>query len=275
MKNSTPASVPFFSQPPLCPAILPLGFILAAGCLGLTASVRAQEPDIGVRSKVMDKDLQWSHKSGSLEEGGHSKTFAIVAIDEVKNAEPLVKPVDQENILRQLFEQLQANGFKKYAKGTKPDILLAVSYGRGDMANPYERDTGETPGDMMGSGAGLAGVPTTTITGAFAQQLMDEKTPGYEAKLQKASYEKLFIRVTAFAYPTDPKAKPKMLWKTVIVADDPDHRDLNAIAGQMIKAGAAYFDKDIKTPEIEFPAGVPEGKVNVGPATVVESAPKK
>jgi hypothetical protein len=272
MKNPASASVPFFLRP-FRRRGLRRRVLLAAGCLGLITAARAQDADIGVRSKVMDKDLQWSHKSGSLEDGGHSKTFAIVAIDEVKNAEPLVKPVNQDNILVQLYEQLLANGFKKYAKGTKPDILLAVSYGRGDMKNPYERDTGETPGDMMGAAAGLQGVPTLTITGGFAQQLVDEKTPGYESKLQKASFEKLFIRVTAFAYPTDPKAKPKMLWKTVIVADDPDHRDLNAIAAEMLRAGAPYFDKDIKKPEIEFPAGVPLGKVNVGTPEVVE--PKK
>jgi hypothetical protein len=233
----------------------------------LVPASSAQGVDIGVRSKVMDKDLQWAHKTDSLEDGGHSKTFAIVAIDEVKTAEKLVKPVDQDNILVQLYEQLLANGFHKYAKGTKPDILLAVSYGRGDMANPYIRDTGETPT--------TEGTPQQTITGGFAQQLMDEKTPGYESKLQKASFEKLFIRVTAFEYPKEKNAKPKMLWKTVIVADDPDHRDLNVIAAQMLKAGAPYFDRDLKKPEVEFYQGMPEGQVNVGPATVVENPPKK
>ena len=39
----------------------------------------------------------------------------------------------------------------------------------------------------------------------------------------------------------------------------------------MLKAGAAYFDKDIKTPEVEFPSGVPEGKVNVGTPEVVDA----
>jgi hypothetical protein len=214
-----------------------------------------------VRSKVVDKDLQWGHKTASAEEGGHSKTFAIIAIEEIKSESRLVKPVDQENILRQLYEQLLANGFTKYVKGAKPDVLLTVSYGRGDMSNPYIRDTGETPT--------ANGVPQQTITGAFSQQLIDEKTPGYEANLQKAGFEKLFIRITAFAFPTDPKAKPKMLWKTVIVADDPDHRDLNAIAAQMLKVGAPYFDRDMKTPEANFYRPVQEGTVNVGTPEVV------
>ena len=97
----------------------------------------------------MDKDLQWGHKTDSPEEGGHSKTFAIVAIEEVKAADKLVKPVNQDNILEQLYEQLLVNGFTKYAKGTKPDILLAVSYGRGEMRNPYFKNH---QGEIGGNG---------------------------------------------------------------------------------------------------------------------------
>lgn len=43
----------------------------------------------------------------------------------------------------------------------------------------------------------------------------------------------------------------------------------------MLKAGAPYFDKDLKKPEIEFSHGVPMGTVNVGTPEVVQSdAPK-
>ncbi len=140
-------------------------------CLFALAPVaRAQDVDIGVRSKVMDKDNQWSHKSGTLhEEGGHSKTFAIVAIEEVKAASRLVRPVDQQNSLEQLYEQLLVNGFTKYAKGTKPDILLAVSYGRGEMRNPYFKNhQGEVGGNgfrlRRGSGDVHSGAEVTTVT---------------------------------------------------------------------------------------------------------------
>ena len=262
------------------------GMVLIIACLLLPAAIaRAQDVDIGVRSKVMDKDLKWAHKTDSLQDGGHSKTFAILAIEEVKAADKLVKPVNKENILVQLYEQLLANGFTPYAKGTKPDILLTVSYGRGEMSNPYLHVQGEVGGLGFPPPATLPGgdhptdsdAPTVALSGAMqiGETVFDHKTPGYEAKLQKAGFEKLFIRVTAFAYPTDPKVRPKMLWKTIIVADDPDHRDLNAIAAEMLKAGAPYFDKDIKKPEIEFWHGVPKGQVNVGTPEVVQSDVKK
>ena len=256
---------------------LGLGWFAAAG--------QAEDADIGVRSKVMDKDLQWGHKTASPEEGGHGKTFGILAIDEVKSAQRLVKPVNQQNILSQLYEQLLANGFTEFVKGTKPDILLVVSYGRGEVQNPYLHEQGEVGGSNVpsppnpdgSSPGGDTDAPSVTLTGATAigQTVFDHKTPGYEAKLQKAAFEKLFIRITAFAYPTNPKAKPKMLWKTIIVADDPDHRDLNAIAAEMLKAGAPYFDRDLKKPEIEFYRGVPQGQVHVGTPEVVQSDVKK
>jgi len=236
-------------------------FLTAAVLALLVPAGRAQDVDIGVRSTVVDKSLQWSHQTSAPDEGGHGKSFALFAIDLVKSDQKLVKPVDQEAILRQLLHQLELNGFHPFAKGTKPDILLTVSYGRGSMKNPYIRDQGETPT--------MDGTPESRISGAFAQQIMDEKTPGYEANLQKASFEKLFIRVTAWAYNPDPKAKAKMLWKTVIVADDPDHRDLNAIAAQMIEVGAPYFDKSLKKPELDFYRPMPEGHVNVGTPEVV------
>ena len=266
------------------------GMILtAAGLLLLATMARAQDAVIDVRTKVMDKELQWSHQTASPEEGGHSKTFAILAIDEVKAAERLVKPVNRENILRQLYEQLLANGFTEYAKGTKPDILLVVSYGRGEVQNPYFHAQGEIGGfaappppalGSLGGGAGPTNdsdATSVTLSGAvqIGQSVFDSKTPGYEAGLQKAGFEKLFIRVAAFAYPADPKARPKMLWKTIIVADDPDHRDLNAIAAEMLKAGAPYFDRDIKKPEVEFWHGVPQGQVHVGTPEVVQSDVKK
>ena len=242
-------------------------WLLAGAALALLApALRAQVVDIGVRSTVVDKSLQWSHQTASPDEGGHGKSFAILKIDLIKSDQKLVKPVDEQAILRQLFHQLEVNGFHPYAKGTTPDILLTVSYGRGDMHNPYIRDQGETPT--------MDGTPTVSITGAFAQQIMDEKTPGYEANLQKASFEKLFIRVTAWETPATKTSKPKMLWKTIIVADDPDHRDLNAIAAQMIEAGAPYFDKALKKPEIDFYQPMREGRVNVGTPEVVDAPPK-
>lgn len=242
--------------------------VLAAG-LGLIPNMACAqtEMDIGVRSKVIDKDLQWSHKTDSPEEGGHGKSFAILAVDEIKAMEPLVKPVNKEELVRQLFLQLEKNGFHRYAKGTKPDILLTLSYGRGDLLNPFlEHLSADT---LIPN----PGAPAAVMTGVDAmQQLVDQKSNGFEANLQKANFEKLFLRVTAWEYPRDAKTKPKMLWKTIIVADDPEHRDLNAIAAQMLEAGAAYFDKDIKGDkrEINIYKPVPDGHVNVGAPEVVD-----
>ncbi len=238
-----------------------------AACLALlTTAARAQGVDIGVWTNVVDKDLQWSHQTAAPEEGGHSKTFAILAVDEVKSAERLVKPVNEEELLRQLYLQLEKNGFHKYAKGTKPDILLTLSYGREELKSPYVKHLAAK--SLTPEGAVMTGTDAV-------QQIVDEKGFGFEANLQKANFEKLYLRVVAWEYPKDPKAKAKMLWKTTIVADDPDHRDLNLVAAQMLEMGAPYFDKDLKNDKREISSyqTVSNGHVNVGTPEVVE--PKK
>jgi hypothetical protein len=256
------------------------GLILAAAVLGLIASaLRAQESqlEVDVRPKIMDKEAMWAHKT-PFGTGGHSKIYGIYSVQLVKSDQKLVKPVDDTAILQLVSEELNKNGFRLYAPGTKPEILLTVSYGRGEMHNPYFRDEGEVGGDYRAGAAGGfandSGATTHVVNGAFPLQLYDEKTPGWEAKLQKAGGEKLFIRVTAFEYPKDPKAKPKMLWKTVIVVDDPDHRDLNKIAAAMLAAGVPYFDKEIREPEATVYKPIPDGRVNVGAPEVVPSKAK-
>jgi hypothetical protein len=58
-----------------------------------------------------------------------------------------------------------------------------------------------------------------------------------------------------------------------MVVDDPDHRDLNASMAKMLEAGAPYFDKEPKGPEVDIYKPIPPGRVNVGTPEVVE--PKK
>ena len=99
---------------------------------------------------------------------------------------------------------------------------------------------------------------------------MNSLAPGYEAKIQKAAAEKLYVRVTGWKYPADPKAKARMLWQTTMVVNDPDRWNLNAVAGGMLAAGAPYFDREIAEHELEVSPPVPEGHVNLGAPEVVQ-----
>ena len=236
--------------------------------------------DIGVRPTVVDKTNIWSGKLKIPGEGGHGKIYGIASVQEIKSEEKLIRPVDERALVSHLLQALDANGFREFVKGQKPDILLSVSYGRGGVHNPYIRDTGEIPTGVAPTpppphGPEGAAAPTVTITGAFALQLVDEKTRGWEAGLQKAEFEKLYIRITAWQYPANPKDKPVMLWKTIMVVDDPVHVDLNDVAAKMLEAGAPYFDKEIREPEVDIYKPLPEGHVNVGTPEVVEPSASK
>ena len=260
-------------------------FRAVAGVGLITVAAHAQDNplEVDVRPTVVDKSAMWAHTTKARGEGGHGKIYGIYSVQLVQSDQRLVKPVDDSAILQLLSEELNKNGFQLFAPGHKPEILLTVSYGRGEVQNPYFHEQGEVggfgapPPPAMGSLGGGAGAPSfsdatsVTLTGATAigRSVFDSKTPGYEAKLQKAGFEKLFIRVTAWAYPTDPKAKLKMLWKTVIVVDDPDHRDLNVVAQKMLEAAAPFFDKEIKDPEATVFKPLPDGHVNVGAPEVL------
>ncbi len=252
--------------------------MVTLGCLGLIARVahaQANELDVGVRSEVKDKPFGKSNLQAAKE---HSKIYGIYSVQQVKSQEKLVKPVDETAIMQLLSAELNSHGYHLFAPGQKPEILLMVYYGRGFLSNPYQSQGGrtETNGSMSavsGTGGDQFGGPTLTIAGT-PDQLFKEAKPGYEAKLQKAQYEKLYIRVSAWAYPTDSKARAKQLWNTTMIVDDPDHRDLNAVAQKMLEAGVAYFDHDIKEEEVDVIKPLPEGHVTVGPAEVVDGKSK-
>ena len=275
---------------------LPLArpLLLAAVGLGLMApAVRAQENqlEINVRPSVVDKTIMWTRDVPSPE-GGHSKIYGILSVKEVKAEHRLIRAVNENAIIELLSAEMNKNGFKLYAPGTRPDIVITVSYGRGELTNPYIKGGGEQGGSstigaatsaanaesaesavshttygQQGPAGNDSGATAVTITGGFATQLMDERSPGFEAKLQKAAQEKLYLRVVAWAYPNGPEAI--MLWKTTIVVDDPDHRDLNAIAAAMLEAGAPYFDKEIREREADIFKPLPNTQIKLGTPEVV------
>ena len=112
--------------------------------------------------------------------------------------------------------------------------------------------------------------PSVTLGVDALKQIMREKTAFVEQKIQKASYEKLFIEVKAWKYPSSPQEKPRVMWVAMMNVDDPDHRDLNAVFKDMLAAGAQYFDKSMDEPEVSVFKQLPEGTVKVGTPTVIE-----
>jgi hypothetical protein len=236
-------------------------WLLAAGCLGLSAG-RASESediplDIGVRSEV-NKPFGGFRRKPTPK---HGKVYLIAAVNPAPSQLKLVGPVDVRGVAKALRQELNSHGFREITPDQTPEIVLTVVYGRGWLRNPYLADA------MVDE---MTEPPTSKILGAMPTQLLKEWEPGYESKLQKAQFEKLFIRVTAWKYPSAPKEKPEELWKTTMLVDDPDHRDLNLVCKEMLAAGAPYFDQEIKVEEIEISRPMPDGRVLVGTPEVVK-----
>lgn len=257
---------------------MPIPRILTAVFLLLACALRANAEDlpldIQVRSDV-DRPFKGLGREKAKE---HGKLYAVAYIKETPGTVDLARPVDEVVLLKHLRTELTKRGFREAATEEQPEIILTVHYGRGFLRNPYLDDVNidETSNPPVLTYVGL---PTS---------LMRQKTHRFEEKLQAAQFEKLFIRVTAWDNPSkqpEPKAgkkqKPKQLWKTTMITDDPAHRDLNQFVEKLLAAGSEFFDREIKSEEAFIRTDLPEGYVKIGDAKVVsddadkeESPPK-
>ncbi len=253
---------------------MPAGRALwAAGCLGLAAVAghAAIPPEYGIRSMVVERAATSAPR----------RIYAILSVQMVSSDPQNMPPVDEDSLLLHVRHGLEAHGFRQVTKGQNPEILITVHYGRGWLRNPYLYDTGDSQAiEGFSDIPAVANMPamlgrSTTEGAGITTKHLDGFSRGYEAKVQKAAAEKLYVRVTGWRYPTDPKAKAQMLWKTTMLVDDPDSWNLNAVADGMLDAGAPYFDHAIAEKELEIHPPVPEGHVNVGAAQVLDPAPTR
>ncbi len=206
-----------------------------------------------------------------------ARLYAVLAVQQVKSEARLLKPVDETRLTRQLVVALDTRGFHLADDEQIPEILLTVQYGRGWLKNPYRSNIGNLSVDVPGllpesSVTGTSDKPAPATPGVKAH-FMNGLSRSYEEEVQKATYEKLFVRVSAWVYPTDPTARAQRLWHTTIVVDDPDHRDLNAITSQMFAAGAPYFDRATEQNQVSVFMPAADAQVKVGNPVVVGELP--
>ena len=263
-------------------------YVILVGSLLLALAARAQqqasELDVGVRTQIdrQKKIYNGWHAPKLQEATEHGKIYAILLMQPVNSQNKLVKPVDVQGLESELHYQLEKHGYHRVEPKHKPDILLTVIYGRSWLPNPYY--THDTDVDNMGPQQPDTAFPIDPHNPTEQVPMIAIDDPqiaarlavaGVRDKATKATYEKLFILVRAWKYPTSPKDKPQVLWVTTMLVDDPDHRDLNVICKQMLEAGAPYFDKEIKGEEVDVYKPLPEGHVTVGTPEVVEPATPK
>jgi len=220
--------------------------------------------DIQVRSNIDRPFKGW----GREEAKDHGKVYLLASVTETLLARQLVMPLDENLLIKHLRAELAKRGYREYTPREPPELVLTVLYGRGFLKNPYLKDA--LYNEMMDP-------PVSTILAGNPKQLMRQKEYGFEEKLQTANFEKLFIQVNAWAHPdTQPappkgkKKKPKRLWQTTMITDDPMHRDLNQFVDKLLSAGSKFFDQEMEDDEAFVRTDLPEGFIEYGDTVILE-----
>ncbi len=225
---------------------------------------------IGVRSGIdqAEKDKRDQDAAYAEDPAKRLRRFFLARVSEEASDEKLLKPVDARALAAQVTKQLESRGFRPIGPGEKPEIIITVKYGRGQlMSNPYLDLDNLRPGDprKVGQHSNLSDSDRVGV----------QSHPSYvgiEEKRQRLSMEQLIIQVRAWEYPppADPKEKEKLLWMTTMYVDDPNHTDLNTVAEKLLAAGAPYFDRHLeREKEKVIDTNLPEGRVEVGTPEVV------
>ncbi|HRI81209.1 MAG TPA: hypothetical protein PLF88_02140 [Opitutaceae bacterium] len=248
--------------------LFPIRLGLFSLCLLCLTAGHATEADpkleIEVRAKV-ERPFKGLGKAPLRE---HGKIYQIAGITLVPSNSALVRPVNERLLLEALQEELAKRGFVEASAEAAPEVILTVIYGRGWLRNPYFDDV------MIAESTS----PPTVISHGMPTNLARQRSFRHESKLQAAQAEKLFIYVSAWANPADTPAtnkrgkrtKPKRLWTTNIIIDDPADRDLNVFIREMLAAGSAYFDRQIDAEEVVIRTKMPEGRVIMAPLHFAE-----
>lgn len=245
-------------------ALVAFSLLTAATC-SLTAQ-ELLEPLIGVRAKVVEPAPA---KPGEGLPDTHGKVYGILSVGLIQPREPLLKPVDSASLRSAVVRELSGHGFREFGKGEKPEILLTVQYGRSYLRNPYLDDPDVAAMPRDGEYYLTSSVSTKWDTNVEGRLMSN----GIAAKIKESKQEYLCIVVTAWDYPKASGDKPKRLWTTTMTADDPEHRDLNQCYADMLAAGAAFFDHDIKA-QRNTSRAVREGRVDVGTPHTIPEQPK-
>jgi len=252
--------------------------MLAVAGLASVAAMARDEPItplvFEVRAVVAEQRADAGAPGAPAMPAGHGKKYGILSVQLVDSENDLVTPVDEDALTTLLMRELDAHGFRQVSPGQSPEILLTVHYGRGWLANPY-KNTSQTHLGMTNITTNQGAISPKQILSQevvdFTPLAADVRFTGREAMAQKASYEKLYVRVTAWEFPREPTPRAHMLWKTTIFTDDPDHQDLNTLLPSMLDAGVHYFGRETEPQGVEISRPIAEGHVEVGTLRVVDA----
>ena len=233
---------------------------IAPAAFAAAGSAPEAGPALRVEVRSTVDDLWDGFKKKKAE--AHGKMYYLISLRAQPSEAKLKRPIDESALSNELKRALSAQGFREISGSDKPEILLSVVYGRGLLKNPYLDIIDEI------SPEGPVATVSSPADGFARHQI------GFEAKLQNAQNEKLFVTVRAVKYPETPKAPAVRLWQTTMILDEPDNHDLNEDAREMFLIGASQFDRDLPKEGMIISTDDPKGKVILRPLKVLKEDEK-
>ncbi|MEO7797767.1 MAG: hypothetical protein ABIY47_08595, partial [Opitutaceae bacterium] len=126
--------------------------LIGLGSLAQSASGQPADLQIGVRSGIdqSEKNKRDRDSAYANDPAKRLRLFLLARVSQetVGSNEKLLKSVDARLLAKQVTQQLESQGFRPIGPKQKPEIIITVKYGRGQlMSNPYLDLDNLRPGD--------------------------------------------------------------------------------------------------------------------------------
>jgi hypothetical protein len=181
-----------------------------------------------------------------------------------------------DDMARAMTKALATNGFLPATPEHLPRLALIYFWGSHNKPDPdTARDFPQVARKNQLERAILVGGRQLASGMAFSMQWGEspaDRMGKMEYLRDQAAEELYFVVASAYDYPALAKGERKLAWRTTMTVSSAGLA-MQETLPPLVASGAIYFGKEMAEPEIGSRRISREGRVDIGPATVIEDQP--